>query len=91
MNSEFEQLICKFYDLSCEEKKAEIFNEIKKMNDLLKNFSSLNNDPIKNKFIGYDDSNSDSEDQNLTKIYYDLMLLNGHLLFHLKDINSLDK
>ena len=51
MNSEFEQLICKFYDLSCEEKKAEIFNEIKKMNDLLKKFSSLNNDPIKNKFV----------------------------------------
>lgn len=85
MNNEYEQLISKFYDLSCEEKKEEINNELKKMKAILDRVLQFSKDFSSNKITDYKSDNSDTEDQNLTKIYNDIMIVEEALIVYLKD------
>lgn len=85
MSQEYEQLISKFYDLPSEEKKEEINKELKKMKEILKVVSSFSKDPSSNLLTEYNSTNNDTEDQNLTKIYHDIVLVEEALVFYLKD------
>lgn len=85
MDREYEQLISKFYDLSCEEKKEEIYNELKRMKAILDRILSFSKDFSSGQFLDYDSSNHDTEEQNLTKIYHNLMLVEEALIIYLKD------
>lgn len=64
-----EELIANFYDLSCEEKKKIVLDEIIKINGF------VGDDDSSKKLVSYQEGNTDNEDQNLTKIYYNLMIL----------------
>ncbi len=85
MNKEFQDLISKFYDLSVEEKKEQINEEFSKIYDILKVISKFSKDPASNKLVSYDSENTDNEDQNLTKIYNNLMVIEEMLIYYLKD------
>lgn len=85
MDKEYEQLISKFYDLSSEEKKEEINRELRKMKEILSMVSPFSKDPSSNSLTEYNSTNNDTEDQNLTKIYHDIMLVEEALILYLKD------
>ena len=85
MTKEYEELISKFYDLSTEDKKRQINEEFLKIEDILKLVSKFSKNPTSNKIIEYDSRNKDNEDQNLTKIYNNLMIIEEMLIFYLKD------
>lgn len=85
MHKEYEDLISKFYDLSTENKKQEIYNEFNKINDILSAISKFSKEPYSGKLTNYDKNNTDNEDQNLTKIYHNLMIIEEKLIFYLKD------
>ena len=46
MNKEYENLISKFYDLTTEEKKKEIFEEFLRINEIFNRVSKLEKEPI---------------------------------------------
>ena len=85
MHKEYEDLISKFYDLSTENKKNEIYNEFNKINDILNAISKFSKEPYSGDIIDYNKNNTDNEDQNLTKIYNNLMIIEEKLIFYLKD------
>ncbi len=85
MSNEYEQLILKFYDLSCEEKKEEINNELRKMRTILERVLNFSKDFGSSHLTHYDPNNRDSEEQNLTKIYHDIMMVEEALIIYLKD------
>lgn len=84
MNKEYEKLISKFYDLSCEEKKKEIYSEFAKIDNVLDAVSQFSKNPSSNNIVKYDSSNNDNEDENLTKIYNNLMIVEEKLIYYLK-------
>lgn len=85
MDREYEQLISKFYDLSCEEKKEEIYNELGRIKAILDRVLSFSKDFSSGQLINYDSNNHDTEDQSLTKIYHNIMLVEEALVIYLKD------
>jgi len=85
MGNEYERLISMFYDLSCEEKKEEINNELKKIKAILDRVLNFSGEFNSNKLTDYDANNSDTEEQNLTKLYNDLMIIEETLIVYLKD------
>ena len=85
MNNSYENLISKFYDLTTEEKKKELFDEFLRIEEILKIVSKFSKDPTSNKVVEYNPNNDDSEDENLTKIYNDLLIIEEKLVFFLKD------
>lgn len=82
---EYENLISKFYELSCEDKKKEIYEELFKIKSIIDTISSFSKNPVSNELTEYDPKNSDSEDDNLTKIYNNIMIIEESLIFYLKD------
>ncbi len=87
MNDEFNALLSKFYDLGVEDKKKEIFDEFNKISEVVTSISSFKKDPASNSMINYDPTNQDSEDDNLVKIYNDLLVLEEKIVYFLKDKN----
>lgn len=85
MSNEYEQMILKFYDLSCEEKKEEINNELRKMRTILDRVLNFSKDFSSSQITHYDPNNRDSEEQSLTKIYHDIMVVEEALIVYLKD------
>lgn len=85
MNKEYEKLISKFYDLSCEEKKKEIYEEFEKINKVLDAVSQFSKNPSSNDIVKYDENNKDNEDENLTKIYNNLMIMEEKIIYYLKE------
>lgn len=85
MNREYEQLISKFYDLSSEEKKEEIYQELERIKSILDRVLNFSKDFSSNQLVNYDSNNHDTEDQNLTKIYHNMMLIEEALVIYLKD------
>ncbi len=82
---EYENLISKFYDLSTEDKKKEIYEEIDKIKTVIDTVSNFQKSPNSNKIIKYVSGNNDSEDDNLTKLYNNIMIIEESLIFYLKD------
>lgn len=82
---EYENLIAKFYELPCEDKKKEIYDEIEKMKTIVDTISNFKIKPESNKLIKYNIKNNDNEDDNLTKLYNNIMILEESLIFYLKD------
>lgn len=85
MNDDFNLLISKFYDLPLEDKKKEIFDEFNNLSEIVSSISSFKKDPTSNSMIEYDSNNIDNEDENLVKIYNDLIVLEERIVYFLKD------
>ncbi len=85
MNKDYDLLISKYYDLPSENKKKEIFEEFNKISKLLDAISNFNKEPYSNSVINYDFNNKDNEDENLVKIYNNLLIIEEKLILFLKD------
>lgn len=84
MNKEYNELITKYYDLGIEDKKKEIFLEFQRISNVLDMVSSFKKSPVSNILTEYNPSNLDNEDENLVKIYNDLILTEEKLVYFLK-------
>ncbi len=84
MNKEYNELITKYYDLGIEDKKKEIFLEFQRISNVLDMVSSFKKSPVSNILTEYNPSNLDTEDENLVKIYNDLILTEEKLVYFLK-------
>lgn len=84
MNKEYNELITKYYDLGIEDKKKEIFLEFQRISNVLDMVSSFKKSPVSNTLTEYNPSNLDTEDENLVKIYNDLILTEEKLVYFLK-------
>ncbi len=84
MNKEYEELISKFYDLTTEEKKKEIYDEFSRIEEIFNIVSKFSTKPDSNSIIEYKEDNTDSEDENLTKLYNNLLIVEEKLVYFLK-------
>ena len=84
-NKEYEILISKFYDLSVEEKRKEIFEEIEKTKAIVDIVLQFENNPNSNELVKYDKNNTDSESDNLVKIYNNVLMVQESLITYLRD------
>lgn len=84
MNKEYEELISKFYDLTTEEKKKEIYDEFSRIEEIFNIVSKFSTKPDSNNIIEYKEDNTDSEDENLTKLYNNLLIVEEKLVYFLK-------
>lgn len=82
---EYENLISSFYELPTEDKKKEIYEELNKINSVIGTISNFSKSPSSNKMIEYNKKNTDNEDDNLTKIYNNIMIIEESLICYLKD------
>ena len=82
---EYENLISSFYELSNEDKKKEIYEELNKIKSVIDAVSNFSKSPYSNKIVQYNRKNNDSEDENLTKIYNNIMIIEESLICYLKD------
>lgn len=82
---EYENLISSFYELSCEDKKKEIYEELNKIKSIIDTISNFSKSPSSNKMMEYNEKNIDSEDDNLTKVYNNIMIIEEGLICYLKD------
>ena len=82
---EYEKLISSFYELSLEDKKKEIYEEINKIKSVLDTVSNFSKSPISSQIVEYNSNNVDNEDDNLTKLYNNIMVVEESLICYLKD------
>ncbi len=85
-NKEFKTLISKFYDLDTESKKKEIYAELEKIKKMLDIVLQFDNNPTSNDLITYNSQNVDSENDNLVKIYHNILIIQESLITYFKDI-----
>jgi hypothetical protein len=84
-NRDYEVLISKYYDLDVDSKRRELFEELDKTKKILDIVLQFQNNPNSNELVPYTDNSSDSESDNLVKVYNNVLMIQESLITYLRD------
>lgn len=84
-NRDYEVLISKYYDLDVDSKRRELFEELDKTKKILDIVLQFQNNPNSNELVPYKDNSSDSESDNLVKVYNNVLMIQESLITYLRD------
>ena len=84
-NRDYEVLISKYYDLDVESKRRELFEELDKTKKILDIVLQFQNNPNSNGLVPYTENSSDSESDNLVKVYNNVLMIQESLITYLRD------
>ncbi|MBP3840889.1 MAG: hypothetical protein IK997_02050 [Bacilli bacterium] len=84
-NKDYEILISKYYDLDVDSKRKELFEELDKTKKILDIVLQFQNNPNSNELVDYTENSSDSESDNLVKLYNNVLMIQESLITYLRD------
>lgn len=84
-NKDYEILISKYYDLDVDSKRRELFEELDKTKKILDIVLQFQNNPNSNELVDYTENSSDSESDNLVKLYNNVLMIQESLITYLRD------
>ena len=84
-NKDYEVLISKYCDLDVDSKRRELFEELDKTKKILDIVLQFENNPNSNELVSYSEGSSDSESDNLVKVYNNVLMIQESLITYLRD------